>query len=151
MTKIMHEEKQHLCPSHATQCHQVQECHQRVVWLSILGGFGDRRHRERRTENVFPASHKHPAAERAGAALMKTLSDAEYAELLRRGTTCASCLNYQRLFDAHRDCEFWQEGDETETWGEAKVRAQTRPICRNFRSTDWRLSHPLGSSRGRSK
>ncbi len=67
---------------------------------------------------------------------MKTPSDAEYAELLRRGTTCFSCLNYQRLFDAHRDCEFWNEGDTSETWGEAAARAQTRAICRRFRSTD---------------
>ena len=67
---------------------------------------------------------------------MKTLTDAEYAELQRRGTTCFSCLNYLRLFDVARDCEFWREKDETETWGEARVRAQTRPICRSFRSTE---------------
>lgn len=79
---------------------------------------------------------------------MKTL-DAEHEELLRRGTTCFSCLNYQRRWDWHRDCEFWREGDETETWGEAKVRAQTRAICRRFRSTDWRLFRPLGSSGGK--
>ena len=151
MTKIMHEEKQHLCPSHATQCHQVQECHQRVVWLSILGGFGDRRHRERRTENVFPAIHKHPAAEGTGAALMRHLSAAEYAELQRRGTTCSSCFNYQKKWDSLQGCEFWREGDKTETWGEAAARAETRPICHRFCSLDWRLSHPLGSSRGRSK
>ena len=67
---------------------------------------------------------------------MRTLTDIEYAELQRRGITCASCLNYQRLFDAPRDCEFWQERDETETWGEAKARAQSHLICRSFRSTE---------------
>ena len=82
---------------------------------------------------------------------MKTLTDAEYAELLRRGITCFSCLNYQRLFDAHRDCEFWREGSDMETWGEAEARAKTRPICPRFRTTDWRLSHPLRSSIGKGK
>jgi hypothetical protein len=67
---------------------------------------------------------------------MKTLTAVEYAELQRRGITCSSCLNYQRLFDAHRDCEFWNEEDASETWGEAKVRAQRHPICRRFRSTE---------------
>ena len=57
---------------------------------------------------------------------MRTLTATEYAELLRRGTTCLSCLNYQRQRDFHRDCEFWREGKETETQGEAEVRARTR-------------------------
>lgn len=89
-------------------------------------------------------------AGQSGKRLMKTLSDAEYAELLQRGTTCASCLNYQRRWDAPRPCDFWNDNLD-ETWGEAKVRAKTRPICPKFRTTDWRLSHPLRSSRGKGK
>ena len=58
---------------------------------------------------------------------MRTLTAAEYAEFLRLSTTCFSCLNYQRQWDFHRDCEFWREGRETETQEEAKVRAQDHP------------------------
>jgi hypothetical protein len=81
---------------------------------------------------------------------MKTLTAAEYADLLRRNTTCDSCLNYQRRWDAPCRCEFWDDNLD-ETWGEAKMRAESHPICRRFRSTDWRLSHPLGSSRGKGR
>ena len=82
---------------------------------------------------------------------MKTLSNAEYDELLRRGTTCVLCYTYQKKWDSLQDCEFWREGNDTETWGEAEARAKTRPICPRFRTTDWRLSHPLRSSIGKGK
>jgi hypothetical protein len=68
---------------------------------------------------------------------MRTLTAAEYADLRRRNTTCDNCLNYQRLWDFHRDCEFWREARETETQGEAEVRAESHPICPQFRALDW--------------
>jgi hypothetical protein len=82
---------------------------------------------------------------------VKTLTADEYAELQRRGITCTSCYTYQKKWDSLQGCEFWNEGNASETWGEAEVRAEKHPICCRFCSLDWRLSHPLGSSRGKGR
>ena len=72
---------------------------------------------------------------------MKTLTADEYAELQRRGITCAFCYTYQKKWNSLQGCEFWNEGDKTETWGEAAARAKTRAICRRFASsTGWSLA-----------